>query len=139
MARFFPLAKKAIYGLCSEIAISEALLSSQFLGKKWRVESRTLDLERMFNISNFCMTGKGWALGRRGRRRTEAFIDFRGRLVAFVLWYLYTYSVLLIINGCLSHTSAWWGKDEHWAAEEGRGRRLILENLDLSFLMGPLH
>ena len=60
------------YGLCSEIAILEALLRSQLLGKKWRVESWTLDFERMF-ISYFCMMGKGLALDKRGRKRTEAF------------------------------------------------------------------
>ena len=58
-----------------------------------------------------------------GRKHFVGDIDFWGRIVAFVLWYLYTYSVLLIINGCLSHTSAWWGKDEHWAGDEGRGWR----------------
>ena len=92
---------------------------------------------------------KGLALGRRGRKRTEAFywghlIDFWGRIFAFVLWCLYTYSVLLIINGCLSHISTWWGKDGLWAGEEGRGRGqgpadFRKSRWSVSFILGPLH
>ena len=117
-------------------------------GKKKRGESWSLDLQRMF-ISYVCMMRKGLALGRRGRKRTEAFywghlIDFWGRIFAFVLWCLYTYSVLLIINGCLSHISTWWGKDGLWAGEEGRGRGqgpadFRKSRWSVSFILGPLH
>ena len=84
------------------------------------------------------MMRKGLALGRRGRKRTEAFywghlIDFWGRIFAFVLWCLYTYSVHLIINGCLSHISTSWermGFGQERREEDGGKVQLIFENLD---------